>query len=140
MKQPINTFLAFALAVALLPVSQLQAQPDERRHRGQPGAEMRVAHLTRALNLSDQQSADLLEVFQAVDEERKALRQQAAQQIKPQICELQQATKDEISRILDEEQLAKLEEIKSGREQKREGRGGRGMRDVDCSDVEFGTG
>jgi len=102
------------LAVALLPVTYLQAQPDQTRHHGPPGAETRVAHLTRALDLSDEQSARLLEVFQAVDEERQALRQQAMLQMKPQICELQLATKAEISQILDDEQMAKLEDIKAG--------------------------
>ena len=64
---------------------------------------------------------------------------QAMQQMKPQICELQQATKDELNRILDDEQLAKLEEIKAGHKPKRERGGWRGAHDVDCSDVEADT-
>jgi hypothetical protein len=122
------------LAVALLPVTYLQAQPDQTRHHGPPGAETRVAHLTRALDLSDEQSARLLEVFQAVDEERQALRQQAMLQMKPQICELQLATKAEISQILDDEQMAKLEDIKAVKKPGRERDGRRGFHDLDCSD------
>ena len=122
------------LAVALLPVTYLQAQPDQTRHRGPPGAETRVAHLTRALDLSDEQSARLLEVFQAVDEERQALRQQVMLQMKPQICELQLATKAEISQILDDEQRAKREDIKAAKKPGRERDGRRGFHDMDCSD------
>lgn len=121
------------LAIALWPVSSLQAQPDKARHHGPPDAEMRIAHLTRALDLSDEQSAELLEVFQAVDEERQALRQQAMQQMKPKICELQLATEAEINRILDDEQLAGLEEIKADKKSQHSRGGWRGTHDLDCS-------
>jgi hypothetical protein len=134
MKHKMTTFLATALALALVPAGQLQAQPDKRKHHRSPGAEMRVAHLTRALELSDEQSAQLLEVFQAVDQERMALRQQVAQQMKPQFCELKQATEEEISRILDDDQLARLEEIKSERQTDRPRGGWREDHDLDCSD------
>ncbi len=133
MNQPVTTLLAITLAVALFGASQLQAQPDQARNQGPPDAETRVAHLTRALDLSDEQSAELLEVFQAVDEEREALRQQARLQMKPQICELQLATEAEISRILDEEQMARLEDIKAGQKPARARGGQRGMHELDCS-------
>lgn len=121
-------------AITLLAASHLQAQPDQAFHHGPPDAEMRVAHLTRALDLSNEQSVELLEVFQAVDEERQALRRQVLLQIKPQLCELQLATEAEISRILDEDQLAELEDIKARHENTRGGR--RRTHDLDCSDFE----
>ena len=124
------------LAVVLLPAANLQAQPDQARRHGPPDAEMRVAHLTRALDLSDEQSARLLEVFQAVDEERQALRQQAMMQMKPQICELQLATRAEIGSILDAEQMARLEEIKAGKKPARARGGWRGEHELDCSEFE----
>ncbi len=141
MKHPLTKLLAITLAVTLFPVSQLQARldqdrPDKNRHKGSPDAEMRVAHMSRALDLSDEQSVLLLELFQAVDEERQALREQAMLQVKPQICELLLTTHSEVNKILDEEQLLKLEEMKADRGS-RSGRGpGRGMHDLDCSEFE----
>jgi len=128
-----STLIAITLAATLLPVNQLQAQPDQSRHRGPPSAEMRLAHLSRALELSDEQSVRLLEVFHAVDEERQALHEQAMQEMKPQICELQQATRAEIGEILDDEQLAKLDEMKANRKPGNHHGGWRGLHDLDCS-------
>lgn len=127
------TLIAITLATTLLPVSQLQAQPDASRHHGPPSAETRLAHMSRVLELSDEQSARLLEVFQVVDEERQALHEQALQQMKPQMCELQLATRAEIGEILDQEQLAKLDDMKARHKPDNGHRGWRGMHDLDCS-------
>lgn len=134
MNHPTPSLLAITLVLSI--TSQLQAQPDQARHQGPPDAETRVAHLTGALELSDQQSARLLEVFQAVDEERQALREQAMLQMKPQICELQLATREEIHQILNEEQLAKLETIMAKRKSDGAHRQWRGAHDLDCSAYE----
>jgi Spy/CpxP family protein refolding chaperone len=136
MNHPMTTLLAISLALALFPASQLWAQPDQARHHGPPDAEMRVAHMSRALELSDEQSARLLEVFQAVDEERQALHEQAMLQMKPQLCELQLATRAEVHEILDAEQLARLEDMKARRESDNDRRKKRGMHDLDCSAYE----
>ena len=94
---------------------------------------MRVAHLSRVLGLSDDQSISLLEVFQAVDEERRAMHEQTMELMKPQICELKLATQAELEGILDEVQLAELEEMKAMRESDNDHRRWRGMHDLDCS-------
>ena len=136
MKYPITTLLATTLAFTLFAAGQLQARPDMARHHGPPDAEMRVAHMSRALELSDDQSAQLLELFQAVDEERRAMHEQAMELMKPQICELQLATRAKLEVILDEEQLAQLEEMKASRESDNDRRKWRGMHDLDCSAVD----
>jgi hypothetical protein len=128
-----STVLVITLAATLFPVSQLLAQLDQSRHRGPPSAEMRLAHMSRALELSDEQSVRLLEVFQAVEEERQALHEQALQEMKPQICELQLATREEIGEILDDEQLVRLDEMKAGHKPGNRHGGWRGMLDLDCS-------
>ena len=92
--------------------------------------------MSRALGLNDEQSAELLELFQAVDEERRALHEQTMERMKPQFCELQLATRAELERILDEEQLAQLEEMKASRESDNDRRRSRGMHDLDCSEFE----
>ena len=136
MKYPITTLLTITLMVTLFAASQLQAGPDRGRHHGRPDAEMRVAHMSSALGLSDEQSAQLLELFQAVDEERRALHEQTMERMKPQFCELQLATHAELERILDEEQLAQLEEMKASRESDNDRRRSRGKHDLDCSEIE----
>lgn len=136
MKHPITALFALTLSFILIPAGPLQAQPDRARHHGPPDAEMRVAHLTRALELSDQQAVRLLEVLQAVDEERQALRQQAMLEMKPQICELQLATEEEIQLILDQEQLAKMEEIMASHKSDSPHRQWRRVHDLDCSEFE----
>ena len=137
MNQASTLLLTITLALALFPLSQLQAGSDRGRNHGPPDAEMRVARMSRFLELSDEQSARLLELFQAVDEERQALHEQAMLQLKPQICEIQASTRAGVSEILDEEQLAQMDEMMALHESKgRKGRKGRGMQDLDCSEFE----
>ena len=133
MKYPITTLLTTIFAVTVFAAGQLQARPDMARHHSRPDAEMRVAHMSSALGLSDEQSAQLLGLFQAVDEERRAMHEQTMELMKPQICELQQATQAELEGILDEVQLAELEEMKAMRESDNDHRRWRGMHDLDCS-------
>ena len=136
MKYPITTLLTTTLVVTLFATGQLQARPDMARHHGRPDAEMRVAHMSSALGLSDEQSAQLLELFQSVDEERRAMHEQAMELMKPQICELQLATRAKLEVILDEEQLAQLEEMKASHESDKGHHRSRGMHDLDCSAFE----
>ena len=133
MKYPITTLLTITLVVTLFAASQLQAGSDRGRHRGPPDAEMRVAHMSSVLDLSDEQSASLLQLFQAVDEERRAVHEQTMELMKPQICEIQLATRAELEGILDEVQLAQLEDMMAGRKSDNDHRRSRGMHDLDCS-------
>ena len=130
-----------ALAAALLLVAATAAarqdgppRGDRGGHRGPPDAEMLVARMTEALDLSDEQSAQLLVVMQEVDQERDALQEQVMAQMKPEFCELQLRTDAEISTILTPEQLALYEEKKAARAEK--GRGRQGLGKLDCSEYE----
>jgi hypothetical protein len=133
--------LVLTLLLALLPASLLQAQNNQARQHGPPDAETRVAHLTTALDLSDEQSADLLVFFQTADQERLALREQMIQEMAPQICALRADTDAELARILNQEQLALMEELKANRKQRGQGKrqnrntgmDWQGMPDLDCS-------
>ena len=136
MKYPITTLLTTTLVVTLFATGQLQARPDMARHHGRPDAEMRVAHMSSALGLSDEQSAQLLELFQSVDEERRALHAQTMEQMKPQICELQLVTRTAVNEILNDEQQAQLEEMKASHESDKGHHRSRGMHDLDCSAFE----
>jgi len=141
MKHSNSKRLVLALLIALLPASLLQAQSSQNWHHGPPDAETRVARLTTALDLSDEQSAELLAFFQTMDQERLALREQMIQEMVPQICAHRADTEAELARILSQEQLALMEELKANRPQR--GQGNRqnrntrmdwqGMPDIDCS-------
>jgi hypothetical protein len=106
------------------------------KHHGPRDAETRVAHMTRILDLSDEQSAELLEVLQAADVERDALHQKALQQMEPEICALQLGVETEMERILDDDQLSALETRKNQHEQRGDGKGWRNMHHRDCSAYE----
>jgi hypothetical protein len=108
---------------------------DRGAQHGPADAETRVAHMTRMLDLSDEQSAELLEIMQAVDRERMALHEQAFQELEPEICTLQLNIAAEIKNILTDDQLALLEAKKSEREKDRFGKSWRGMQ-LDCSAYE----
>ena len=108
---------------------------DRRAHHGAADAEARVAHMTQLLGLSDDQSAELLEILQAVDQERMALHEQAFQAVEPEICALQLHVAEEIRTILTEDQLAVIEARKREHENDRFGKSWRGMH-LDCSAYE----
>jgi Spy/CpxP family protein refolding chaperone len=105
-------------------------------HHGGPDAETRVAHMTRQLDLSDEQSAELLLVMQATDAEREVLRQEFRKQAEPELCALQLSTEREISNILTEEQQATLEDMKQERGGRSGNRNSRGAGKMDCSAYE----
>jgi Spy/CpxP family protein refolding chaperone len=105
---------------------------DRQWHHGPPGAAQKLAHLDQALDLSDQQEQQLLDVLQAAEAEREALHAEAMDAYQPEICALRQTTEAEILAILTPEQIATLEELKQERAGKREGR--RGQRGLDCPD------
>jgi len=109
---------------------------DRLQHRGPHDAESRVAHMTHQLDLSDEQSAQLLLVMQEADVEREALHQQIIEQMEPELCGLQLSTEADIRNILTEDQLASMQEMKQERERRRDGRSGRGMGNLDCSAYE----
>jgi Spy/CpxP family protein refolding chaperone len=108
---------------------------NRNAHHGPADAETRIAHMTQMLNLSDDQSAELLEIMQAVDQERMALHEQAYKDLEPEICALQLNVAAEVRTILNEDQLAILEAKRSEREKDRFGKSWRGMQ-LDCSAYE----
>lgn len=111
------TQITIALASFLM-VSTATAENSEHhksRHKGGPSAEKHLAHLDSALDLSDEQSAELLEVLQAAEDEREALHQAMMEQYRPEICALRDATEAEIAGILTPEQAAQFEDLQEGR-------------------------
>ena len=142
MKTPsTRAVLAIATAFLLVAGSAMARQEGGRHgypdgHRGPPDAETRVARMTQALDLTDEQSARLLVVMQDLDSERRVLHDQVMEQMKPELCDLQSRTEIEIADILTPEQQVLAEELKAERPGKGSRRGRRGPEGLDCSEFE----
>lgn len=129
-------FAAFTLA-ALFAAGAALAQAerlDRQWHHGPPGAVQQLAHLEQALDLTDDQALQLLEVLQAAEAEREALHTRAMESFQPEVCALRERTRTEIMAILSPEQAVALEELKQERAGRREGR--RGAPKLDCPDLD----
>jgi len=135
-------FQLFIMASLVLIAFSAAARQDGGPHgdrggpHGPPDAEMRVAWMTEMLDLTDEQSAQLLVVMQDIDEQREVVHQKVMELMKPELCDLQLRTEADIAAILTPDQLAQLEEKKEKRAGKRGGRGFRGMDSLDCSEYE----
>ena len=92
--------------------------------------------MTKKLDLSDEQSAQMLQLMQAIDLERDALNEQIRQQMKPELCELQLRAEADIESILNESQLAEFTAAQDERGRKRSRNNRPGPHDVDCSEFE----
>jgi len=89
--------------------------------------------MAEALELSDEQSAQLLPILQDAESEKRALHEQALEQINPDICNLMEDTNSRILDVLTPEQAMQFEEMKQGlKDRHQQRRGGRGLADLDC--------
>lgn len=116
-------------AVLAAPPGNGPGQRDGARH-GPPGAEQQLAHLDSALDLSDEQSAQVLELLQAAEAERRALQEEIMEQFRPQLCALRNDTDAGILALLTQEQAGNYEALKENRRQHR----GFGPAGLDCDD------
>lgn len=129
-----NRTLLITLATVLLCGTALaQAGQQERRgFHGPPGAEQRLAMLNERLDLSDEQSVQILQVLQEAETEREALQQRIMEQMKPEMCAQMVATEEEIRAALTEDQAERFEQLRESRGS-RPGRG-RDRAAPDCSE------
>lgn len=129
-------FAALTLA-ALFAAGTALAQadrPDRQWHHGPPGAVQQLAHLEQALDLTDDQALQLLEVLQDAEAEREALHTRAMESFQPEVCALRERTQAEVMAILTPEQAAELEQLREERTSRQGGRGGAPK--VDCSGLD----
>lgn len=129
-------FAALTLAALFTAGAALaQAQRIDRQwHHGPPGAVQQLVHLEQALDLTDDQSLQLLEVLQTAEVEREALHTRAMESFEPEVCALRERTQAEILAILTPEQAATLEQLKQERAGRRESRRGAPM--LECPDLD----
>jgi Spy/CpxP family protein refolding chaperone len=104
-----HSYLISISLALLLSASLAQAEPRDRPQRG-PDMEQRIERMTEELDLSEEQSEQLLAVMQASAAEREALRDKYEAQIKPELCTLHLATMEQVREILTAEQAAEMED------------------------------
>jgi Spy/CpxP family protein refolding chaperone len=104
---------------------------------GPPSVEDKLAHMSEALNLSDQQAVDMLQLLQQHDAERAALHDQTMALMGPEICAQKADEEDSILAILTPEQAEQFQQMKEQRKARATERDrGRGKNRPDCSDYD----
>lgn len=125
MKTLIKTTVS-ALAVAgLLTASSAFAGPqmgDRDWQKGPPRVEERLARISWALGLSDEQSAEMLLILQDQERSRSALHEQTMAIMGAEICAQRLQTEEAMLSILDGEQKELFLQMKEERLAQRENR------------------
>lgn len=131
---------------ALMFAASAMAEPPRGKglggqwHHGPPGAEQQLARLDQALELSDEQSAELLAVLQTADAERRALHERVMAQYRPEFCALMLETDADITSVLTPEQAEAFQQMKEERRHlRKDGGWGRRMAELDCDAAEDGS-
>lgn len=124
-----NTVIGAGLAGLLICSAAIAGAPghDRGKHHGKFGAEQQLSRMQRALDLSDDQTVELLVILQAAEEERRATFERVMEEVKPEICAQRDMTHSEILEVLTAEQAAEFESHLAERGARFEegGRGGR---------------
>ena len=127
--------ITLSILLLLLLSTTAQAQPGPGKGKSgwdRPDAAKRVAHMSIELELTEEQSSQLLEVLTAAEAERENLSAQHS----TDMCSLRDITNAQIEEILTADQSVRLEEMKTQmetrREEKRGQRGGNHSQRPDC--------
>lgn len=135
--------LSLAAAAALTAGTALAQWPhrDGRWHQGPshggpPSAEQQLARLHEQLQLTDQQSVQLLQVLLAREEEHEALRASMLEQMRPELCSLMQNTEADILAVLTPEQGEQFLELGAERRARAHEHSGRGKAALDCEELD----
>jgi hypothetical protein len=103
--------------------------------KGPPSVEEKLAHISTALDLSDEQSLEMLVILQQQEEARAAFHEQTMALIGPEICAHRLETEEAILAILTAEQAETFLQFREERQLKDEkhdrGRRSRGG-ELDC--------
>ena len=142
MRNHLSKTLSIIAIVSLMAAGTALAQNQQGAGAWQkdpPRVEEKLAHISAALDLSDEQSLEMLVILQQQEEARAALHEQTMTLIGPEICAHKLETGEAILAILTAEQTETFLQIREERQLKAEkhdrGRRGRGG-DLDCSGYE----
>ena len=125
--------------VSLLTAGSALAQRqngDRDWQKGPPSVEEKLARISAALGLDDQQSVDMLVVLQEQEQYKAALHEQTMALMGPEICAQKAASEAAVLAILTAEQTELYLQIKEERKAQAEhkGHGRKGRSGLDCSD------
>jgi hypothetical protein len=135
LSKTISIFAIVGLMAAGTALAQNQ-QGVRDWHKDPPSVEEKLARISAALDLSDEQSVEMLVILQQQEEARVALHEQTMALIGPEICAHKFESEEAILAILTAAQTETFLQIRGERQLKAEkhdrGRRGRGG-DLDCS-------
>ena len=106
--------------------------------KGPPSVEQKLARISDALDLSDEQSAQMLRILQQQEQAKRARHDEIMALMGPEICAQRAEAEDAILSILDEEQTALYLEIRQQRQERgdKHRRQGRAGDPLDCNAFE----
>jgi len=140
MKNTTRLMLSVMTVAGLLVAGNaLAGHPKEDRgwHKGPPSPEKQLAQINEALDLSDEQSAEMLAILQDAEKSREILHEQTMAIMGKEICAQKAQTEESILSVLDAEQAETFLQMKDQRAERAKGRrsGNRhGWGSPDCSD------
>jgi len=143
MKTRLSTAINVLAIASLLAAGSALAdnqQRDRDWQKGPPRVEQKLARISDALDLSDEQSAQMLGILQEQEQKKAALHEQTMALLGPEICAQRAEAEDAIHSILDEEQTALYLEIRQQRQERgdRHNRQRRARDPLDCAAYEGG--
>lgn len=106
---------------------------DAPDRRGPPTAEAQLARLADRLQLTDEQSAQMLQVLQDAQADRQQIRDKIMEQMGPELCAAQQNTEQNIVAILTPEQAELFAQMQEEHQASVQNRRGGGPIPPDCS-------
>ena len=136
MKNRIPKIPVILAAAALMTAGGAFAGPpdhDGSWRMGPPGPEQRLARLAQGLDLSPEQSRQMLEILQGAEADHQAVRTRFIEEAGPELCAIRRNTEADILALLTPEQAAQFQE----QQQEGQGRGARQRQGagagLDCS-------
>jgi len=138
MNSRLSKTISILAIISLLTAGSALAQKKQGERdwqKGPPSVEEKLARISEALNLNDEQSLEMLTVLQQQAENRAALHEQTMALMGPEICAQKAAAEESILAILDEEQTELFLQIRVERELKarQRERAGKRRSNLDCS-------
>ena len=133
----VSIFAIVSLLTAGSVLAQNQKGDREDWQNGPPTAEEKLAQISAALNLSGDQSQEMLRLLQDQEEKRAVLHEQTMMLLGPEICAQRAENEEAMLAILDAEQTELFLQIKEQRQANAahsRSRHARRMGELNCDD------
>lgn len=137
LSKTVSIFAIVSLLTAGSVLAQNQKGDREDWQNGPPTAEEKLARISAALNLSGNQSQEMLRLLQDQEENRVALHEQTMMLMGPEICAQRAENEEAMLAIMDAEQTELFLQIKEQRQANAtnsRSRHAKRMGELDCDD------